>query len=488
MHVRKNILLCFVGICLTQISLPAQSGKTLQIDSNRELFVDQFLIEKLNNLTQELHTPINEGSVLKFGNSWEGNFSGYSTIIKDGTQYKLYYRGIREAGKDGNSNEVTCYAESTDGVNWTKPCLGIHNINGTTNNNVILANAAPVTHNFSPFLDMSPNAKASERFKALGGVAKTGLFAFVSPDGIHWKKIQDSAVYKTGIFDSQNVAFWSESEQQYVCYFRTWSDGGFTQYKGFRSVSKTTSKDFINWTEPVKMTFGDAPLDHLYTNQTSPYFRAPHIYLAICARFMPKRQVLTDEQAKVLDVNPSYFKDCSDAVFMSSRGGSVYDRIFLQSFIRPAIGLENWVSRSNYPVLNVVQTSPTELSIYVNESYAQPTAHIKRYSLRLDGFASIKADFRGGELITKPFVFKGKELEINYSTSAAGYVRVEVLDAKGKPVPGFTFTDSHEIIGNEIKRVVSWNGKEDISLLEGKPVKLKIYLKDADLYSLKFNQ
>ena len=85
-------------------------------------------------------------------------------------------------------------------------------------------------------------------------------------------------------------------------------------------------------------------------------------------------------------------------------------------------------------------------------------------------------------------MFKGKELEINYSTSAAGYVRVEVLDAKGKPVPGFTFTDSHEIIGNEIKRVVSWNGKEDISLLEGKPVKLKIYLKDADLYSLKFNQ
>src|SRR5690606_29690712 len=194
-----------------------------------------------------------------------------------------------------------------------------------------------------------------------------------------------------------------------------------------------TSKDFINWTDPVHMTFGDTPLDHLYTNQTSPYFRAPQIYLAICARFMPKRQVLSDEQAKALDVNPSYFKDCSDAVFMTSRGGSVYDRTFLQSFIRPAIGMQNWVSRSNYPVLNVVQTSPTQLSIYVNESYAQPSAHIKRYSMRLDGFASIKADFTGGDIVTKPFVFSGKELEINYSTSAAGYVRVEFLDEKGKP-------------------------------------------------------
>src|SRR5690606_7623057 len=135
-------------------------------------------------------------------------------------------------------------------------------------------------------------------------------------------------------------------------------------------------------------------------------------------------------QAKALNVNPAYFKDCSDAIFMTTRGGSAYDRTFMQSFIRPEIGLENWLSRSNYPVLNVVQTSPKELSVYVNESYAQPTAHIKRYALRLDGFASLQAKFNGGDATTKPFVFKGKQLEINYSTSAAGYVRVEILDAK----------------------------------------------------------
>lgn len=487
MPVRRSILLYFLCICLAQSGLVAQSARPLQLGSNRELFVDQYLIEKLNNVTQELHTPRNEGAVLKFDNPWEGNFSGYSTIIKDGTLFRMYYRGVRESKGDGNENEMTCYAESSDGINWVKPDLGIYEINGTRNNNVVLTNAAPATHNFSPFLDKNPNAKASARFKALGGTSKTGLFAFVSADGIHWKKMQDSAVYKTGVFDSQNVAFWSESEQQYVCYFRTWTDGGFRDYKGFRSVSRTTSKDFINWTTPVHMTFGDTPLDHLYTNQTSPYFRAPHIYLAIGARFMPQRQVLTDEQAEALNVNPKYFKDCSDAIFMTTRGGSVYDRTFMQSFIRPEIGLENWVSRSNYPVLNVVQTSSTELSVYVNESYAQPTAHIKRYALRLDGFASLKGGFKGGEVITKPFVFKGKELEINYATSAAGYVKIEILDAKGRPLPGYTVNDAREIIGNEIKRIVSWNGKEDVSSLEGKPVKLKIYLKDADLYSLKFN-
>ncbi len=485
MNIRKSILLAFLCVIIIQGSLYAQ--QPIHIGSNRELFVDQYLIEKTDNISRQLHTPRNEGSVLKFDHPWEGNFSGYSTIIKDGTQFRMYYRGVREAKGDGNDSEMTCYAESADGIHWTKPNLGIYEINGTRNNNVVLTKAAPATHNFSPFLDANPNAKASERYKALGGTDKSGLIAFVSADGVHWKKMQEAPVFRTGVFDSQNVAFWSESEKQYVCYFRTWSDGGFTQYKGFRSVSRTTSKDFVNWTAPVTMRFGDTPLDHLYTNQTSPYFRAPHIYLAIGARFMPKRQVLTDEQAKALDVNPAYFKDCSDAIFMTTRGGDIYDRTFLESFIRPAIGLENWVSRSNYPVLNVVQTSNTELSIYVNESYAQPSAHIKRYSLRLDGFASLRGDFKGGTATTKPFVFKGSELEINYATSAAGYVKVAILDAKGTAIPGFTVSDSYEIIGNEIKRIVSWNGKQDVSALEGKTIRLKFYLKDADLYSFKFN-
>jgi hypothetical protein len=274
-------------------------------------------------------------------------------------------------GRDGTDSEVTCYAESKDGIKWYKPNLGIHTIQGSKDNNVILANVAPVTHNFSPLLDKNPNVTPDQKYKGLGGQREIGLLAFVSEDGIHWRKLQDEAVFKKGVFDSQNVAFWSESEKRYVLYFRIWSDGGFTEYKGYRSVARATSDDFIHWSEPEAMTFGDSPLEHLYTQQTSPYFRAPHIYIAIGGRFMPGRQVLTEEQAKELNVNPGYFKDCSDVFFMTSRGGNVYDRTFMEAFIRPGIGLDNWVSRSNYPALNVVQTSPTEMSVYVNQDYAQ---------------------------------------------------------------------------------------------------------------------
>jgi hypothetical protein len=336
----------------------AKESGYIDIGSNRELFIDYYLIERLDGANLILHHPHDEGPVFKFDQPWEGPFCGYFTVIKDKDKYRFYYRGLPQAGRDGSSREVTCYAESPDGIHITKPKLNLFTANGSKSNNVILADAAPVNHNFSPFLDTRPGAPPSERFKALGGTRKSGLIAYVSPDGVRWKMLREEPVFTRGIFDSQNVAFWSDSEQCYLCYFRTWTE---TDYGGFRTISRTASKDFLNWSDPTKMTFGDTILEHLYTNQTHPYFRAPHIYVAVAARFLPGRQVLNEKQAAQLKVNANYFKDCSDAVLMTSRGGDVYDRTFMEAFIRPGIGLQNWGSRSNYPALNVVQTGASEM-------------------------------------------------------------------------------------------------------------------------------
>ena len=455
----------------------------LDIDSRLELFIDTFLIDELKNIEFVLNEPKDEGAVLFFDKPWEGPFCGYATIIQDKAYMRMYYRGLPEAGQDGSTNETTCYAESKDGTNWTKPNVGIYEIDETQNNNVILANEAPFSHNFSPFLDTKPGIPKAERYKAVAGTKKTGLFGFISEDGIHWQKIKNEPIFTDGIFDSQNVVFWSQSESFYVCYFRTWTEDG---YSGVRTVSRATSKNFINWSDPIEMDFGDTPREHLYTNQTHPYFRAPHIYIAIAARFMPKRQVLTEDQAIQLNVNPKYFEDCSDVVFMTSRGGSHYTRTFMEAFIKPGIGLQNWVSRSNYPVLNVVQTSPAEMSVYVNQNYAQPSSHIRRYSLRLDGFTSLKASYSGGEILTKPIIFNGENLYLNYATSAAGEIRVEIQNIDGTTIEGLSLDESLPIIGNEIKRAVSWQEKSNLHDLSGTVIRLKIRLKDASLYSLKF--
>jgi hypothetical protein len=228
-----------------------------------------------------------------------------------------------------------------------------------------------------------------------------------------------------------------------------------------------------------------APIEELYTNQTHPYFRGSHLYVATAARFMINRRVLTTQQAETIKVNPKYFNDVSDAVFMTSRGGGTYQRTFMTAFVAPGIGYENWTSRTNYPALGVVQTGPAEMSVYVNQNYGQPTSHLRRYSLRLDGFASIGAGYDGGEMLSKPLTFDGSRLLLNFATSAAGGVRVELQGPDGKPLPGFSLADCQELIGNEIERPVTWAGG-DLSRLAGQTVRLRFAMKDADIYALRF--
>jgi hypothetical protein len=76
---------------------------------------------------------------------------------------------------------------------------------------------------------------------------------------------------------------------------------------------------------------------------------------------------------------------------------------------------------------------------------------------------------------------------VNFATSAAGGIRVEIQDAQGKPIPGYTLDDAQELVGNEIERTVAWKGGSDVSELAGKPIRMRFVLKDADLYSLQFS-
>lgn len=484
-------------------SLAQGQDTPIEIGSRRELFVDRYLIDRMDSVRLHLHEPRDEGAVLPFDRPWEGIYCGYCTVIHDENvdhqvsdqttgaraPYRVYYRGMPAGTTDGSAKEVTCVAFSDDGIHWQKPELGLFEVNGSKDNNVVWAGDPPYSHNFSPFIDTRCDCPPEQRYKALSGLDKTGLVAFVSADGLRWKKLQPEAViprktpFKVGwMFDSQNVAFWSESERKYLCYFRV--------YTGVRRIARSESSDFVHWSEPVLMEYESdgqpAPIEELYTNQTSPYFRAPHCYLSVAARFVPGRQAISDEEAIRLQVAKNYYKDLSDAVLMTSRGGNAYERTFLSSFIRPGIGLRNWVSRTNYPALGIVQTGPHEMSIYVNQDYAQPTSHLHRYSLRLDGFASVRAEYGGGELLTKPLRFTGTRLELNLSTSAVGSIKVEIQDENGKPLPGFSADQCVDVIGNETDRMVRWKSGSDLSELVDKPVRLRFIMKDADLYAIRF--
>lgn len=484
---RNQLLAAAIVIGIASTVVPLAADEPISIGARRELFVDRFLIEKLEGASLQLQRPQPAGVALKFDQPWEGQVSGYVTVIQDGDLYRMYYRGRPLTGygdTDPRAQEVTCYAESRDGITFIRPKLGLVSFGGKKDNNAILADVGHVTHNFAPFLDTRPGVLKTERFKAVGGSSQSGLIAYISEDGIHFQKLQDKPIITGGAFDSQNNVLWSDHEQCYVCFFRTFKNG-------VRWITRTTSTDFLNWTPAVDMSFGDAPYEHLYTNQTAAYFRAPHIYIGTAARFWPDRRSLTDEQVNALKldspVNYGGLKsESSDAVLLTSRGGNRYDRTFLESLVRPGLELQNWTARSNYPARGVVATGPAEMSIYVQRHYGQPTHYLERLTLRTDGFASIHAGYQPGELITKPIIFEGGRLTLNLASSAAGGVFVEIQDADGKPIPDFTLAECRELNTDDLACVVSWKNGSDVSSLAGKPIRLRFRLKDADLFALQF--
>lgn len=465
----------------------------IDIGTRRELFVDRYLVERLSRAELRLHHPQRAGAVLVHDRPWEGILTLHVTVLEEGDTYRMYYRGWPQkpglrANDPGQHPPVTCYAESRDGVHWQRPSLGLHQVFGTRQNNVVLAGPRPVTQRFSPMLDTRPGVPASERLKALGGNKDTGLVLYSSGDGIHWEPMDLGPVVEGYAFDSQNTIFWSQHEQCYVCVFRHMQE---VEGQRVRWLARTTSPDLAQWTRPEIYDFGEAPAEHLYTNQMAPYFRAPHLYVGTAARFLPGRWALSPAQEEAMDLhgeaNYSGLPGAlSDGVLLTSRGGNHIDRTFLESFVRAGEDPRDWVARSNYPALGVVATGEREMSLYVSRHYGQPSAYLERLTLRTDGFASLHAGYGGGEMVTRPLVFSGRELEINFATSAAGGLRMELQVEGGAAIEGYALADCEEQIGDEVERVVRWKGGSDLSALARRPVRVRVVLKDGDLYSVRF--
>ena len=478
----------------------------INIGTRRELFVDKHLVDTMENTELRLHEPIPMENSIKIDKPWEGGANFGNTVIKLDGRYLMYYRAMRT---DDPENPHLCLAVSDDGIHWEKPVLQPEGTNFVESNNFFLDNgpaAAADGNRVRGFFSQGVDGSVHNAFGE-GKGAKMGVF-YTSKDGKVFEKMDPQPKMVSGLmnsFDGGDSVFWSEEEQQYVAYIRysvlNVRDDKQNATGWQRSMSRFTSKDLYNWSEPVEMRYSDTP-EQFYVNGTQPYFRAPHIYISLAARYMEEKRVLTKEQEAALGVYSAtahnskgeiktwyYADDCSDAVMMSTRAGStVYDRTFMEAFVYPGLGHSHWVSRTNYPLDGGFhQLDDTTMSFYIHRNYMQPTWHIQRMQLRLDGMASLHAPWKGGVMTTKPIIFDGSELELNFRTSAAGWIRVELTDEDGNLLPGFNKECCDPIVGDEISKTVTWRSGYSLAKYAGTPVRLRFYMKDADIYSYKFN-
>ncbi len=458
---RALTVLMFGAISATAVAQDEQPKTTIEIGSRLELLLDDFLIDSIDNLSFQMHRPRRAEKVLVPQVPWEGRSLGHVTVFQDGDLYRMYYRGyIKPPGFSWEKDQVMCYAESRDGIHWSKPSLGLVEWQGSKANNILWHGAEAAA--MAPFRDARPEVPEDERYKSLGG---NPPYAMVSPDGIHWRRMQEQPVLPKPRF---GVSFWDAGRKQYLAYVRSRQDG-------FRSIALCTSQDFLNWSSPKNLDFGDSPVEHLYWNTASRYFRAPHLYLGFPMR-------LTERSVEGVEKK----QDRTDAAFVFSRDGLHFSRRYMEAFLRPGRDARNWRSHCNMMALGIVPTAEDEISLYYTDNFELPTIHLRRLVLRTDGFVSLRAPYSGGEFTTRPLIFSGDRLVLNVATSSAGGLRAEIQDAEGKPLDGYALEDCPEFYGDRIDHAMRWNRGHDLSALAGKAIRLRFVMRDADLYSLRF--
>jgi hypothetical protein len=441
------------------------ASEPLFIGTRTEPFIDDYVFASLSgDAVQFQHKPEPQEVVLVTDQPWEGNTCAYYTVFRDGGRYRMYYRGshFNDETQQPAHREVTCYAESRDGIRWAKPNLGLWEFDGSRQNNIVWDGIG--THCFTPFKDSNPDCPPDARYKAIARgrpLGKKGLYVFKSFNGINWSLMHPEPVITDGDFDSQNLAFWDATRHHYACYYRK-------SREGKRDIMTCSSDDFVHWSEPEFLEYSGAPREHLYTNAIQPYLRAPHILIGFPTRFRPETE----------QVEPT---------LMTSRDGRMFHR-WADPLIPVTAPSDRDGNRSNYMTWGMAQLPGDDkhLSVYATEAYyTGPDSRVRRFTFRVDGFVSIRAQ-SGGEIKTKPMVIGGRTLAINFRTAVHGSVRVEVQNEEGQAVDGFALANCKPLEGDSVGETVVWDHGSKLDNDDGKPVRLRFELVGAEIFSLRF--
>ena len=506
-----------------------EENRMINIKSRRECFFDSFLLnEEKTTADFRVHQPAKKECAMVINEAWENHSNSYPHIIHDGKKYIMYYVA---RGNKPDARYSICYAESDDGFEWRKPALNLCEFDGSKENNIVIDQYTipdqNAYDNFCAFYDTNPACPPEKKYKAC--VAWCGhrtLRCFSSPDGINFSV--DCVITNKGEFDSLNRAFWDAERGRYLCYYRNEHEPELSvplMDKSFqpsiikmlydpergmyrapgesdkyfsREVSVIESPDFVNWTEPVRLSDDGADMQY-YTNGVMPYPRAPHIYIGLATRYVERKAWTPNydelcgaemRKGRIQRQEPRAGLALTDTLFIVSRDGYHFKR-YDEAFMRP--GPEHpygWMYGDCYPTPYLLETpsdipgADGEYSIYSaagHQSYIPNEHKLYRYTIRKDGFVSLHAGGKEETIVTKPFVYEGDKLYANIETSARGSAYFTLISGDER-------YESHEIFGDSIDKRIHFLDDDAVQKCEGKEIVLEIKLLDADIYSIKFER
>jgi hypothetical protein len=453
-------------------------GGPMNIGSAKQLLVDDALIAASQGITLTMNPPRKTGErCIVPDRPWEGyGVCAYNTVMEDGGIYKMWYDAIANDG-----SRWLCYATSTDGLQWQKPSLGIVEFEGSKDNNIVFPLEKRTHEPGCVFVDANPKCAPDARYKMVctyDGPGGCETYVFQSADGLRWRPISDTPSFRNS--DTGNIAFWDDRIGRYVAYIRTWTP--------MRMVGRCEFDDLANFGKE-QVVFGydeQGPPDvDFYTNAAVKYPFAQDVYLIFPSAYFhyPEPPVGKYSNDGPLDIRLAV-----------SRDGIHFSRPERKPYI--GLGVKGSFDDSAlYMTTGLIRRGAELWQYYLGYDFTHGAYDIasdkfkgviSRVVQRLDGFVSADAAYGGGELTTVPVVFAGKCLELNVDASVAGWARVEILGGDGKPVPGFALAEADAIKGSFIAKTVTWQGRDDVSVLAGKPVQLRFVMRDAKLYAFQF--
>jgi hypothetical protein len=433
---------------------------------------------RIETFAPELHSE----PVIVPEHPWEERFiNGYATIFEDNGRFKLYYEAYATyTSPDGGDYEARlCYAESTDGINWAKPSLGVCEFNGSKDNNIVFQEGMGLgkgPHGANVFCD--PNGGAADKYKLVychNDFGKPCVAGAVSPDGIHWTGL-DKPVVPNQYADTETVIAWDPDRELYTGYFRDWPVDKITT--GRRIVLHATTPDFYSWPERQQVFAADSQDDPGTDVYTNSYIAWPG---AINAHIML----------------PSFYprtRDTMETHLAVSRDGVNWERPNRESLWGYGPPNSYWVA-GVVATQGIISPKPGEWEILVgcrvkthNETHYNDVtgpSGLWRTTIREDGFLALSAEARG-ECWSNPITFEGDTLRVNAWTHFGGSVRIGLCEEDGTPIPGYTLDDCDPLTGDQMWTAITWKGNTQLPKRNAeKKIRLHIDLVRGRLHAWK---
>lgn len=479
----------------------------------KQLFLDNYVLARLENVNRKLHQPQKYGPVVRPDQPWEGGSIQVRMGPSWNPQEKLWMLFYCCGGG---------YATSRDGIHWEKPVLGLQSHQGSKENNLLI----PMTtyedgsfydssgrfntkifrirdgdgKNFRPVFYDPKDPNPERRYKGFGTEVPFGpMYPAVSPDGRKWELLKTSSIASQDEFH----LFHDRSRGLYVATVKLTGPYG-------RSVYLAVSRDFEHWTDSRECLIfhADKRDQDLGAERVQMHLRNPALRQPTINR--PEEYKTDIYNLPVFAYEglyvgmPTVFnhsgntKDNSDGFSMVelavSRDLINWERTGKREKFIPLSAVEGGKNYDAAQLLagNEPIITDTEILFYYSglkwreapstEVTTRDTGAICLAKLRLDGFVSLDAGATEGTVLTKPMIMDGKSLRLNV-TAPQGQVRAEILDAEGKKVlAGFSREECIPIAGDSLNVELKWK-KAKVSTLVGKTVRLRFILRDASLYA-----